>query len=72
MRRDLIIGIIASALIHGGLFGTSFLPEKPQPPAPVEDVPTIELMEMPELEIEPEEIVETDEPVEIPEFAPPM
>lgn len=72
MRRDLIIGIIASALIHGGLFGTSFLPEKPQPPAPVEEVPTIELMEMPELEIELEEIVETDEPVEIPEFAPPM
>lgn len=72
MRRDLIIGIIASALIHGGLFGTSFLPEKAEPPPPAEEIPTIELMEMPELELEPEEIVETDEPAEIPEFAPPM
>lgn len=73
MRRDLIIGIIVSFLIHAGLWGTSYLPEDTAPVAKIEEPPTIELMEMPELELEPEEeIVETDEPVEQMDFAPPM
>ncbi|MCF7688978.1 MAG: TonB family protein [Cephaloticoccus sp.] len=72
MRRDLIIGILASALLHGAVFGSSFIKDKPKPPPPVEEPPTIELMEMPELEIEPEEVIETDEPAEQVDFAPPM
>lgn len=72
MRRDLIIGIIVSLLIHGGIWASSYLPDEPPPPPPPEEPPTIELMEMPELEIEPEEVVESDEPVEQVEFAPPM
>ncbi len=72
MRRDLIIGILASALLHGGVFGTSFIKSKPKPPPPVEEETTIELMEMPPLDIEPEEIVESDEPAEQIEFTPPM
>jgi len=72
MRRDLIIGILASALLHGAVFATSFIKDKPKPPPPVEVPPTIELMEMPELELEPEEVIETDEPAEQVDFAPPM
>jgi protein TonB len=72
MRRDLIIGIIASLLIHGGIWASSFIPEDAPPPPPPEAPPTIELMEMPELEIEPEEVVESDEPAEQIDFAPPM
>lgn len=72
MRRDLIIGIIASLLIHGGIWGSSFLPEDAAPPPPPEPPPTIELMEMPELEIEPEEVDLSDEPAEQIDFAPPM
>jgi len=74
MRRDLVFGIIASLLIHVGLWATSFLPDEPPPPPPVEAPPTIELMEMPELDLEPEEeeVFESDEPAEVAEFAPPM
>lgn len=73
MRRDLIIGILASALLHGALFGSSYIKSKPKPPPPVEPLPTIELMAMPELDIEPEEILDDGEaPEEPPEFAPPM
>jgi len=73
MRRDLIIGILVSALLHGGVFGSSYIKSKPKPPPPPEEMPTIELMEMPELDIEPEEIIDDgnlpDEPME---FVPPM
>ena len=72
MRRDLIIGIIASFLLHVGVFGSSYIKSKPIPPPPVEETPTIELMEMPPLEIEPEEINQNDEPAEQVEFTPPM
>ncbi|KXU35590.1 hypothetical protein AXK11_00655 [Cephaloticoccus primus] len=74
MRRDLILGVIASLLIHAGLWATSFWPDEPPPPPVEEAPPTIELMEMPELDLEPEEeeIFESDEPAEAVEFAPPM
>lgn len=75
MRRDLIVGVILSALIHGGiLFGNRLFPahEKPKPPPP--PPPAIQLMEMPK-EIEPEEpkdVEPSDEPVKPLDFAPPM
>ena len=74
MRRDLIIGILMSALIHGGMFyGDRFLPEKPPAKEIVEEAPTIEIIEMPQLEPEEPEIVEmTDEPIKPLDFAPPM
>jgi len=74
MRRDLALGIIASLLIHVGLWATSFWPDEPPPPPAIEAPPTIELMEMPELDLEPEEeeVFESDEPAEVAEFAPPM
>lgn len=71
MRRDLIIGILLSVLLHGGVAMIGKAPPKPKPKE--EPAPTIELMKMPE--IEPEEIQKNEDqeqdqtPVE---FAPPM
>jgi protein TonB len=72
MTRDLIIGIIVSALLHGGFFASSLIKfEKPQV-AVVEEEPVIELIPMPELDIEePEPITNDQEPAEVIEFAPP-
>jgi protein TonB len=73
MSRDLIIGIIVSALLHGAVFGSSFLKPKAKAEKVVEEEPTIELMEMPKIEPdEPEEIIEDEAPAEVMEFAPPM
>ncbi len=74
MNRDLIIGLIASFLIHGFvLFGQYIFPEKEVKVVEAPPPPVVEILEMPDLEpIEPD-IVEgeqTDEPP--PEFAPPM
>ena len=74
MRRDLIIGIILSALIHGGaLYGDRFFPDKVKVKKIVEEAPKIEIIEMPKLEPEEPEVVEaTDEPIKPLDFAPPM
>lgn len=74
MRRDLIIGILFSALLHGGVFfGDRLFPDKVVTKKVVEEAPTIEIIEMPKLEPEEPEIVEaTDEPVKPIDFAPPM
>ena len=71
MRRDLIIGILISALLHGGVAMIGKSPPKPEPK--VEEVPTIALMEMPKIEPEePEDVEMTDEPQTPVDFAPPM
>jgi protein TonB len=74
MRRDLIIGIILSALIHAGaFFGDRLIPDKQKVKKVVEEAPKIEVIEMPKLEPEEPEVVEaTDEPVKPLDFAPPM
>lgn len=76
MTRDLIIGILVSVSLHGAFFGWEklFPEEEAVAVATVEEDFTIELMEMPPLEPEPEEIFEeeTTEAVEEIEFAPPM
>jgi len=73
MRRDIIIGILVSVLLHGGVFGSSFIKSAPKATAVEEEMPTIELMKMPELEPdEPEQIDNDDAPAEKVEFAPPM
>jgi protein TonB len=73
MRRDLIIGLLVSIAIHGGI---AWLGEiKPSAPKqkPKEDVPTIQLMEMPKVEPDEPDPVETDEaPPKPADFAPPM
>ncbi|HVU36141.1 MAG TPA: TonB family protein [Opitutaceae bacterium] len=74
MRRDLIIGILVSALIHAGaFFGDRLFPNRPPPPKKVEEAPTVQLVEMPKIEPdEPDKVETTDEPVTPMDFAPPM
>jgi protein TonB len=74
MRRDLIIGLVISLLIHGGvLFGDKLIKFKPAPPKPKEEAPKIQLIEMPKIEPdEPEKVEASDEPVKPLDFAPPM
>lgn len=74
MPRDLIIGLLFSLLLHGGVLfshkftGPAEVIKKKEPP-----VTTIEVIEMPKLEPEEPEIVEaSDEPVKPMDFAPPM
>ncbi len=76
MTRDLIIGLIVSVSLHAAFFGwEKFFPEE-EVVAVVqqEEEFEIELMEMPPLEPEPEEIFEEEssEVFEEIEFAPPM
>jgi protein TonB len=73
MRRDLIIGILISALLHGGMFASSYWKTKPKKGQTLEELPTIELMKMPELEPEEPEPVDSEEvSTARVEFAPPM
>jgi periplasmic protein TonB len=75
MTRDLIIGILLSAALHAGfLFGGELFKPKVVAAAAVVEDDTIELMEMPPLEPEPDEVVDVtdDAPPEEIEFAPPM
>ncbi len=76
MTRDLIIGLIVSITLHAGVFLSEklFPKEAEVVTQAVEEDFTIELMEMPPLEPEPEEIIEStdDAPPEEIEFAPPM
>ncbi len=75
MRRDLILGILLSALIHGGIFfGEKLIQFKPKPKAVALEAPKVQLMEMPKLEPdEPEKVEATDEEPPPPlDLAPPM
>ena len=76
MTRDLIIGLIVSISLHAGVFLSEklFPKEAEVVVKAVEEDFTVELMEMPPLEPEPEEIIEAndDAPPEEIEFAPPM
>jgi protein TonB len=74
MRRDLIIGVLISLLIHGGvLFGDKLIKFKPKPKKVVEPPPKIQLIEMPKIEPdEPDPVDVNDEPVKPLDFAPPM
>jgi protein TonB len=63
MRRDLIIGILCSVLVHAGLglggeINLSFLNRKKK--VVKEEAPTIQLMELPKLDPEPPEVTESD------------
>lgn len=71
MRRDILIGILISAILHGGVAMIGKAP--PAVKKTVEEAPTIALMEMPKIEPdEPEEVEATDEPQTPVDFAPPM
>jgi len=73
MRRDLILGILVSALLHGFvLFGDKLVKFKPKAPPPKEEEPKVQLIEMPKLDPEePEKVEATDEQKPL-DLAPPM
>ncbi|PAW67873.1 MAG: hypothetical protein B9S34_04190 [Opitutia bacterium Tous-C1TDCM] len=73
MSRDLIIGILISVALHVGvLFGDKLIPDEKKVVAVAKEEPKIQLMEMPKMEEEPPEIIETNEEVKPLDLAPPM
>ena len=73
MRRDLIIGILVSFALHGGLAWIGEYKPSSGVKKVVDDAPTIQLMEMPKVEPDEPEPVETNEaPPKPADFAPPM
>src|ERR1043165_6774453 len=73
MSRDLIIGILFSALLHVAvLFGNKLIPEKKVAKIVEEEAPKIQLMQMPKMDEPEPEIVETNEEVKPLDLAPPM
>lgn len=74
MRRDLIIGLLISALIHGGVFfGDRLIPDKKVVVVKKEEPTVLQLTAPPPIEPEePEKVELSDEPVKPMDFAPPM
>lgn len=74
MRRDLIIGLLVSALIHAGaFFGDRLIPEKKVVVQKKQEEQVIQLVAPPPpVEEEPEKVEVSDEPVKPMDFAPPM
>ncbi len=73
MRRDLIIGILVSFAIHGGIAWLGEIPPGAPKAKPKDDTPTIELMKMPDVIPDEPEPVDSNEPPPKPvDFAPPM
>ncbi len=75
MRRDLIIGVLISALLHVGvLYGDRLNPDwvKPKPKATKVEEPKVQLMEMPKLDPDEPDKIETNEEQKPLDLAPPM
>src|SRR5215212_1159019 len=73
MSRDLIIGILFSALLHVAvLYGDKLIPDKKVVKKVEEEAPKIQLMQMPKLDEPEPEIVEVNEEVKPLDLAPPM
>jgi periplasmic protein TonB len=73
MRRDFILGLIVSLILHSSvLFGDKFIKFAPKPKAQKVEEPKIQIMEMPKLEPdEPEKVEASDDQKPI-DLAPPM
>ena len=73
MRRDLIIGLILSLVLHGGVAWLSEVFGHPNHKAKPKEEETVIKIEMPPIEPdEPEKVVAEDQPDTPLEFAPPM
>ncbi len=74
MRRNLILGLLGSTAIHGGMVWGGSLFESHAAPPPIEEaVPVMEVMAMPPIEPDPVETVPdaTDAATDISDLAPP-
>src|ERR1700742_492616 len=74
MRRDLIAGVVLSALLHVFVFwGDKLWPKSKPKPVVEEEKPKIQLMQLPPLEPEePEKVVTDEAPPEKLDLAPPV
>lgn len=73
MSRDLIIGVLLSAILHLAVFfGDKLIPEKKVVAKVVEEAPKIQLIQMPKMDEPEPEIIETNEEVKPLDLAPPM
>src|ERR1022692_3990413 len=72
MRRDLIIGLIVSLAIHGGVVLISQLTKQGPPPRLAQNDEKVIQIEMPKIEPDEPEKVETEDQVTPLDIAPPM
>ena len=75
MTRDVIISVLVSLFLHGGVAGSGFLFKKTTAAPVVDETPTIALDLPPPPEPEEPEVVEaeiSDAPLEVADLAPPM
>ena len=73
MSRDLIVGILLSAILHLAVFfGDKLIPEKKVVAKISEEAPKIQLIQMPKMDEPEPEIIETNEEVKPLDLAPPM
>jgi protein TonB len=72
MRRDLIIGLIVSLAIHGGVAWIGQITRHGPPKAVAKNDEKVIQIDMPKIEPDEPEKVETDEPVTPLDIAPPM
>lgn len=73
MSRDLIIGVLLSAILHLAVFfGDKLIPEKKVVAKISEEAPKIQLIQMPKMDEPEPEIIETNEEVKPLDLAPPM
>ena len=73
MRRDLIIGLAVSLAVHGGTWWIGEMSRSGPPKPKKAEATTIQLMQLPPVQQEEQEVVETDDMQSAPQqFAPPM
>ena len=72
MRRDLIIGLTVSILVHGGVAYIGELTHGHAKPKVKEEVQTVQLIEMPRIEPDEPEVQDQNQQVQPTNFAPPV
>lgn len=73
MNHDFTTGILISAAIHCGvIFGDRLMTPKPKPTTAIQTHSTIELITMPNLDLDEPERLETSEATVTPDIVPPM
>jgi protein TonB len=73
MRRDLIIGVLISLVVHGGFFGVGqLLKTGPKKAKAVEEEKVVQLAMPPIEPDEPEKVEQDEAPQQVQDFAPPM
>lgn len=73
MRRDLLIGLIVSILVHGGVAWIGEIASRgPSKPKPKDETATVQLIEMPRIEPDEPDVVDTNQQQLPTNFAPPV